>query len=121
MSKDKGAWGEEVARKQLEQEGIVILETNWRVGHLEVDLVAREGDVLVFVEVKLRKWDGALEALHSLKEEQIDRLARAAFCYMVENEYEGEVRFDLVAITYYDKKNYKTHHVRDAFFPGSIL
>ncbi|TVR85469.1 MAG: YraN family protein [Saprospirales bacterium] len=121
MSKKKGDWGEKIAKSYLEKKGIEVVETNWRVGHLELDIIAEDGDVLVFVEVKLRSWGGPLEAKYSMTEDQINRLAKAAHCYMVHNERDGEVRFDLVAVTYYDEKNYRTQHVEDAFFPGSIL
>ena len=121
MSKDTGNWGEELAAEHLKSSGLDILELNWKSGHLEVDIIAGDNGILVFVEVKTRRWDGALQAGYSMTENQIDHLARAAFGYMIQNHYEGEVRFDLIAIDYQDRVNYRIEHLKDAFFPGSFL
>ena len=59
MSKhlETGKKGEEVAIKHLEKNNFAILEKNWRYSRAEVDIICKEGDVLVFVEVKTRSYD----------------------------------------------------------------
>lgn len=121
MSKTTGDWGEELALDHLKSQGVKILELNWKQGPLEVDIIAEDSGLLIFVEVKTRRWDGPLSAEYSMTENQINNLARAAFCYMTDREYEGEVRFDLIAINYHDRSNYRLEHLKDAFFPGSFL
>lgn len=120
MSKKTGDWGEKIALQYLQKEGINILHNNWRSGHLEFDIVGTEGQVLVFFEVKVRRLSGIEKAIHSISNEQIRRLGRAAFLYMNTYDFDGEVRFDIIGITYYDEENYKIEHIRDAFFPGNF-
>lgn len=52
-----GRYGEDVAVRHLHDQGLVILERNWRCRAGEIDIVARHGDVLVFCEVKTRRSD----------------------------------------------------------------
>ncbi len=117
MSRKTGDWGEKIAVEYLQNKGVRILETNWRSGHNELDIIGMERDTLVFFEVKVRKVGGAGDIIDAVDKNQFHRLAKAASVYMQEHEQEGEVRFDLIGITYYDKKNYKTRHIRDIFFP----
>ncbi len=115
---DTGKLGEEAARRFLEQKGFQILETNWRHGHLEVDIIARDGDVLVFVEVKTRgsTWFGAPEEFVDKRKEKL--LARAAAAYMEAIGHEWAIRFDVVSVVVGRKGQLQVRHVRDAFFPG---
>jgi len=50
-----GQWGEAIAMKHLQERGYVILARNWRHGHGELDIVARQGETVVFVEVRTRR------------------------------------------------------------------
>ena len=50
-----GKWGEELAATYLEEKGYVILERDWKSGHHDLDIVAKDGDTLVIVEVKTRR------------------------------------------------------------------
>ncbi|NJM41045.1 MAG: YraN family protein, partial [Anaerolineae bacterium] len=52
-----GAWGESIAAKHLEAQGYTILHRNWRHGHGELDIVARKGELVVFIEVRTRTSD----------------------------------------------------------------
>ena len=95
-----GVRGEDAAALLLQSLGWRILARNWRSGHLELDIVAEEGDVLVFVEVKTRARGGLQsphEALTATKKERLMRAARAwlASC----NGWERPCRFDLVCVT----------------------
>lgn len=95
-----GARGEDAAAALLSRMGWTILARNWRSGHLELDIVAKERDVLVFVEVKTRAKDGMQaphEALNAVKKE---RLVRAARAWLAEqNAWDTPCRFDLVCVT----------------------
>ena len=50
-----GAWGEELAAAFLRQKGYVIVERNWKMGHRDIDIIAKDDDMMVFVEVKTRR------------------------------------------------------------------
>ena len=51
---DFGTLGEDIAVDFLRRKGYILLDRNWRSGHKEIDIVARQGDTVVFVEVKAR-------------------------------------------------------------------
>jgi putative endonuclease len=96
---EKGSLGEAFAREYLEREGFRILRTNYRAEGAEVDIIAEEGDVLVFCEVKYRRTGeyGPPElALTSHKRAQV---RRAALAYLAEKGIEDRAcRFDVVAL-----------------------
>src|SRR5690606_30910144 len=101
----------------LQERGFVLLARNWRYKHLEVDLIAKDGGVLVFVEVKaLTSAEHGLpfEAVTWQKQQKLDR---AANIYIRQNHYEGEIRFDIISIFANGTGNYNIRHIRDAFWP----
>ncbi len=91
-----GQAGEEAAARYLEQQGYIILERNFRLRLGEVDIIARDGEYLVFVEVKTRrtkKFGSPFEAVDVRKQQQIAKVAAA---YVQGQEI--PVRFDVVAV-----------------------
>lgn len=111
-----GKEGEQLAKEYLLQKGWALLEENWRFEHKEVDLIFRDGDELVIVEVKTRSTDyfgNPEEAVHEAKEEH---LIQAAEAYLEENNLDMEVRYDVVAIILKNRKHEITH-IADAFYP----
>ena len=98
-TKQTGNKGEQIAMQHLKQQGLEIVEMNYRFGHGEIDVVARDGDVLVFCEVKTRYTDefGAPEyAITPRKQQQLRKVAQA---YLFDHEIrEVDCRFDVVAI-----------------------
>lgn len=94
-----GAWGEQFAADYLEQRGYRVLDRNVRRREGEIDLVALDGDTLVFVEVKLRRsraMGGAVEALSVRKQRRLRELAVA---YAADHpELPEDLRIDLFAI-----------------------
>jgi putative endonuclease len=98
-TKQTGNKGEQVAMQHLQQQGLEIVQMNYRFGHGEIDIVARDGEVLVFCEVKTRYNDefGAPEYAITLKKQQ--QLRRIAQAYLFDHEIrEVDCRFDVVAI-----------------------
>lgn len=114
----RGKNGEDTAVALLLQRGYSIVHRNWRHKHLEVDIVAREGDILVFVEVKTRA-----NAAFGMPYEAVDHrkqtnLVRAANQYIAAHRYGGEIRFDVVSVLYSAKsKTFNTRLIKDAFWP----
>lgn len=94
----RGRGGERIAAWLLRLKGFTILERRLATPHGEIDIVARRGDLLVFVEVKRRAAAG--EALAALGGRQRARIARAAAAYLqARPELSGlACRFDLVAV-----------------------
>jgi putative endonuclease len=95
-----GLEGEAVARRFLEGLGFRIVEENFNCPLGEIDLIAEDGEVLVFVEVKTRRstrFGTPAEAVHTRKQQQILRVAQA---YMRERRFRGPCRVDVVAVEF---------------------
>ena len=112
-----GQWGEDEAVAYLLQAGFEVLAHNWRYKRAEIDIIAREKGVLVFVEVKVRAstFFGRPEEMVNAQKKKL--LIDAAMAYMRSTGYEWEIRFDIVAIIGEPGKPYEINLWRDAFFP----
>ena len=94
-----GRWGEHVAATHLEAKGMLILERNWRCARGEIDLVAREDDALVFVEVKTRRGRALGLPEEALTPAKAQRLVMLGEAYLAEHELvDVPWRVDLVAV-----------------------
>ena len=115
----RGLEGEEMAREFLEARGWRILEHRFRMGRLEIDLVARRGSVVAFVEVKTR-FGGAfgdpLEAVTASKRREIGRVALAWIDR--HGSEEDCYRMDVVGVTLNRSGPPRIEHVENAFRLG---
>jgi putative endonuclease len=94
-----GAYGERVAARHLVEEGLVVLDRNWRCDLGEIDLVLRDGDDLVFCEVKTRSGTAYGHPLAAVDEVKADRLVHLASRWMEDRGVAAtRVRFDVVAV-----------------------
>jgi len=95
-----GKAGEDLACRELRRRGCAILARRFRTRLGEIDIVARDGETIVFVEVKARAgnaWGGPAEAVTPAKQR---RLVRMAVDYLARaRDHERPCRFDVVAIT----------------------
>lgn len=111
-----GARGEELAARHLERAGWRIVARNYRFGHREIDLVARRGRVVAFVEVKTRarlRWGHPLLAIDGRKRDEIQRVARV---WLERHGRRGdEFRFDAIAVYRSDDGALRVEHVEDAW------
>lgn len=111
-----GRFGEQLAAQHLEAAGLTVLARNWRCRDGEIDLVAREGETLVFCEVKTRRgsrYGNPAEAVSRVKTARIRQLA-AAFLAAERPPY-SEIRFDVVAVLALPGKPVALEHLRGAF------
>ena len=113
-----GQYGEEEAVKHLIENGYKILATNWRFRNKEIDVVAQTSELLVVVEVKTRSTKSAkiqvpFESVNRKKQRNI---LQAAEAFLVKNNLDIEVRFDILSITY-NREGYDLEHIEDAFGP----
>ncbi|MDX1940811.1 MAG: YraN family protein [Saprospiraceae bacterium] len=115
---DTGKAGEQIAKTFLESKGYRILEANWRYRKAEIDLIAKDGETLIFTEVKTRSTDlfGKPEEAITPRKERL--LADAASAYMEQIGHDWTIRFDVISIIYYNEQHYQIEHFQDAFFPG---
>jgi putative endonuclease len=96
---DLGKEGELLALRRLEELGYRCIARNYRCALGEVDLVARDGDTLVFVEIKTRKGKGLGYAKQAVTERKKRQISKVALAYMKENHCcDVRSRFDVVAV-----------------------
>lgn len=108
-----GSLYERKAGEYLQEQGYEILEYNYRCRAGEIDIVAREGDYLVFCEVKYRKNDRKGTPLEAVTLKKQRTISRCAMFYIMERGLGGQpCRFDVAGIT---GSEGKVELVRDAF------
>ncbi len=113
-----GRRGEDLAVTFLREKGYRILDRNWKHGDLELDIVAKEGDEIVFVEVKTRSSSDYGEPEDSVDELRKRRLTSAASIYLKHHRLDNRSRFDIIAIILNDKEQ-SINHIEEAFHPRS--
>lgn len=97
--KKLGRWGEDVAATILEAQGYLVVERNWRChGVGEVDLVARHGDCLVFVEVRVRRGRAYGTSEESITATKQKRLVALVDAYTQAHDWQGNCRIDVIAL-----------------------
>ncbi len=110
-----GNYGERIAADRLVAAGMTILDRNWRCPEGEIDIVARDGDVLVVCEVKTRRstaFGGPLEAITPIKAQ---RLRRLAACWLRAHDvHPAEIRIDVIGVLRPDRGPAEVDHVRGA-------
>ena len=115
MKRRLGPEGEEIARRYLVGRGMEIVEMNYRFDRAEVDIIAREGETLVFCEVKTRDNDEFGPPEYAVTTRKQRQIRKAAEGYLYDHEIkEQECRFDVVAIRLV-KGAPEINHIRNAF------
>lgn len=110
-----GKLGEELAVNHLQKNGYAILETNWVFQKAEIDIIAKKENTLVVVEVKTRSTIDFGLPQDFVKPAKIQLLVKAINQYIISNDLEIELRFDIIAISK-ENKTYKIEHIEDAFY-----
>lgn len=115
-----GILGEETAARILREKGFRIVEQNWRMGHLEMDIIAESRKEIVFAEVKARTTQYA----NKRAEEYVDsakkrRMIVAANAYIKMHQIEKTPRFDIfgIQVDHTDNTVISCTHLEDAFHP----
>lgn len=110
-----GKKGEDAAVKHLLQNNYQIINCNWRYRNYEVDIIARQDDTIIFIEVKTRSgslWGYPEEAI---SKSRIKRLVDAADYYIQANDITSDIRFDVIAIIA-DNNTLEIEHFENAFY-----
>jgi len=114
-TKEQGRSGEDIALNYLRKQGYKIIERNYRCRYGEIDLIARDGKTLVFVEVKSRRstaFGAPEEAVGTAKQKKISTVA---LWYLEEkNIHNRDARFDVVSVMSTGQEQ-KVELIRDAF------
>jgi putative endonuclease len=108
-----GRIGEDLAARHLEDEGLVVLERNWRCDIGEVDIMAREGSVLVVCEVKTRSSLRHGSPFEAITERKLHRLERLGMRWMRERGVRPtSMRVDVVSVLRPTRGQTVIEHVR---------
>lgn len=111
-----GQQGEIMAQSFLKEKGYQILHVNWRHRRTEIDIIAMDGDTLVFVEVKTRQTLLFGEPENAVDYRKQKHLIHAANAYVLKYRYENDARFDVVSVVI-EKNSSQINHLKDAFYP----
>jgi putative endonuclease len=111
-----GELGERAAKKHLKRQGLKFLTANFRTPRGEIDLIFRERDCLVFVEVKTRSSEDLVRPAAAVDKERRGRLTRAALDYLrlLKNPL-VKVRFDIVEVLLHDGAVREVRHLPNTF------
>lgn len=94
-----GIIGEAEATKMLEKKGFKVIEHNWRMGHLEIDLIAENREEIVIVEVKARTtMYGEIQPEEYVDENKKRRMIAAGNAYIKHRKTDKSLRFDIIGI-----------------------
>lgn len=107
-----GKNAENQAVNYLHSNGYVVLNRNYRFEKAEIDIIAQKNNLIAFVEVKYRKNDSHGFPEDFVSDSQKRRISDAAEEWIYENNWNGEIRFDIISIT----KNNGLEHLEDAFY-----
>ena len=115
IQQERGSKGEAIAADYLKTRGFELLEQNYRSGKSEIDLIAKESEVLVFVEVKART-----SSLYGNPEDFVDEAKAAKIIEGAENyidkiNWKGAIRFDIISILLRSGTP-QVAHFKDAFY-----
>ena len=112
---DLGKLGEEMAVEFLQKNGYEILETNWTFQKAEIDIIAKKENTLAIIEVKTRSSLDFGLPQDFVKPKKIQLLVKAVNEYVISNDLDIEVRFDIIAV-HKEGKSFAMEHLIDAFY-----
>jgi putative endonuclease len=99
LAKDAvGKYGEDLAARHFVAAGFTVLARNWRCPVGEIDIVAKDGDVLVIAEVKTRRSTMYGSPAEAITRHKADKLRELALMWLRENPGGREIRFDVVSV-----------------------
>ncbi len=109
-----GDHGEDLAARFLQERGYQLVRQNFRYGHAEIDLIMQKGNLLVFVEVKTRRNAEYGYPEEFVSKKQAAQIIRAAEHFIVQQDWQGNIRFDIIAIL--TEPATDIQHLPDAFY-----
>lgn len=109
-----GKIGEDLAADYLIRKGYTILDRNWRFQKSEIDIIAQKSEIIASIEVKTRSTNEFGNPQDFVNHKKIKLLVMAMNEYIILNEIDAEVRFDIIAITK-KKTDFNVLHLENAF------
>lgn len=119
--KKLGEWGENVAQSYLIDHGYQVIGRNFRSPYGEMDIIARDGSVWCFIEVKTRKNRRYGPGYHSVNRRKQNHLIQTAEFYLISNNLSNvPLRFDIISIDFIDQTEYRVELIRNAFIRSGL-
>ncbi|MBF0472901.1 MAG: YraN family protein [Nitrospirae bacterium] len=108
-----GAYGERLAGNYLLKKGYKIIKKNYKNNVGEIDIIAMDGDKLVFVEVKTRKGDTFGSPIDAVDYKKQKKIINTALCFMRDKAVELPVRFDIIGVRLFSGFKKEIEHIMD--------
>ncbi len=110
-----GSEGESLALRFLKRKGYTILARNYQTRIGEIDIIAKDGETVVFIEVKTRSSDTFAAPFESVNVTKRMKMRNVASLFLKKHSPELPARFDVISVTRNGKGQVSIHHIRDAF------
>lgn len=110
-----GNEGETLAVHYLKKQGYTIIARNFTTRLGEIDIIAKDGGTIVFVEVKMRTNNAFGAPFESINAAKKKKLTNAASLYLKSLKGETPARFDIISIIRHPSGSNEIHHIKDAF------
>ena len=119
---DMGKLGETAAAEYLLRRGYTILCRNYHSPYGEIDIIAKKGEILSFVEVKARRENTMAAAKEAVTPGKQKKILQTAFCYLQKNGLQGQPRFD-VAEVYFEQESQNVREINwiENAFDGGVM
>ena len=117
-NKEFGAYGEKCAAEYLKQQHYKILKRNYKTKLGEIDIIARDGDEIVFIEVKTRSASPYLSGMYAVDKRKQFHIMRTADEYLHDKNCSLQPRFDIIEVEA-DRSSgelIKINHIKNAFW-----
>ena len=108
-----GQWGEDVAAEYLMRKGYDVVERDWKSGHRDLDIIARDGRTLVFVEVKTRRNRLFVDPEEAIGYQKLQNLRIAANHYVKTHRAAADIRFDVITVVGTPGTEPQIEHIED--------
>ncbi|MDQ5983397.1 MAG: hypothetical protein RUMPE_00408 [Eubacteriales bacterium SKADARSKE-1] len=118
MNKIIGNFGEEFVSKYMQQKGYSLVERNFHSRFGEIDIIVKNSEYIVFIEVRTRKGNSIISGVESVDTKKQKKIIKTAMMYLNKNHTELQPRFDVVEVNYDNKcgkKFIKINHIENAF------
>jgi putative endonuclease len=116
VTAEKGREGEDIALKFLLGRGLRVLERNWRCGHLELDIIMEDDNMLHVVEVRSRVYPAMIEPVETVDAVKQKKVIAAANGFVKRNHIKKEVVFDVVSVVFMPQ-GHTVEYFPNAFAP----
>ncbi len=124
-AKEIGRIGEELVAKFLKSKGFIIFARNYREKYGEIDIVAENPDIMLFVEVKTRKYDSITDPASAVDRDKELKLINTARSFIKKAHHFGSIRFDIAEVTYKvdggGQYHFSLNYIKNAFPADELL